>query len=68
MKMRLRTDSHNQWFVSAWVVIATRKVFVEFKVDNGCNGLVLNHKTLDDLGFSSNIKDLSKLPDATGTL
>jgi hypothetical protein len=37
---------------------------VEFKIDTGCNSVVLSHKTLKRFGLAEN--DLSKLPQITG--
>ena len=66
--MKIEMRAHNQWFASVWVVKSEKKAFIEFKVDNGCNGLVLNHKTLNALGVASSIEDLAKFPEETGTL
>jgi len=68
MKLKLRVDSNKQWFVSMWVVKGEMKYRVEFKVDNGCNALVLSHDTMKKLGFSIAPSDLGKLPDKTGRL
>ncbi|MCL2357252.1 MAG: hypothetical protein FWC70_08875 [Defluviitaleaceae bacterium] len=68
MKLKLRVDSNKQWFVSMWVVKGGAKYRVEFKVDNGCNALVLSHDTMKKLGFSTAAADLEKLPNKTGRL
>lgn len=68
MKLKLRVDSNKQWFVSMWVVKGGTKYRVEFKVDNGCNALVLSHDTMKKLGFSTAPIDLGKLPKKTGRL
>jgi len=57
----LRVDTYNQWFVSLWVSVGGRKTYTEFKVDTGCNSLVLSHKTLKKLGISTVKENLSKL-------
>ena len=67
-KLVLRVDSHNQWFVSMWVFIGERKIFTRFKVDTGCNAMILSHSTLKSLGFSTKETDLSKLPLVVGRL
>jgi hypothetical protein len=68
LRLTLDVDSYNQWFVDAWVEMHGRKIGVRFKVDNGCNGLVLSHKTLRRLGYSTTATDLSALQDITGRL
>ena len=60
----MRVDNNDQWFVYAWVSLAGRNRLVEFKIDTGCNALVLSHKTLRKLGV--NITDLSRLTDTIG--
>jgi len=64
----LRVDTHNQWFVSLWVSVSGRKTYTEFKVDSGCNSLVLSHKTLKKLGVSADKENLSKLTSVPGKL
>ncbi|MCL1878734.1 MAG: hypothetical protein FWF80_07740 [Defluviitaleaceae bacterium] len=61
---KMRIDHNDQWFVYLWLLIGSRKLYIEFKVDTGCNALVLSHKTLKKLGIS--VADLSKLPNTTG--
>lgn len=68
MKIKLTVDPHNQWFVRMFVTIGGKGVPVTFKVDNGCNSLVLSHDTLGKLGVSINAADLEKLPSKTGRL
>jgi len=69
MKLELRVDPQNQWFVSVWVVLNGKKAIIEFKVDTGCNGgLVLSHKELKGLGYLTNHADFANLPNETGTL
>jgi len=68
MKLRLEVDSHNQWFVWAWVVVGKQKYQVRFKVDTGCNALVLSHSTLEGLGVSIKEADLLKLSPVSGKL
>ena len=68
IKFSLTVDADNQWFVSAWVIIGSKKHRVDFKVDTGCNALVLSHRTLNKLGFSTKNTDLSKLPSLSGKL
>ena len=64
----LRVDTHNQWFVSLWVCIGERRAYTEFKIDTGCNSLVLSHKTLNKLGLSTDNENLSKLISISGKL
>jgi hypothetical protein len=68
IKLKLRVDSNNQWFVSIWVFIGDKKNRIEFKIDTGCNSLVLSHSTLKRMGFSTKNSDLSKLPSISGAL
>ena len=68
MKLELTVDSNNQWFVPVWVSIGGKKYRVRFKVDTGCNSLVLSHSTLKNMGFSAIKTDLSKLPPVSGKL
>jgi hypothetical protein len=51
-----------------WVVFNGRREEIRFKVDTGCNALVLSHSSLKKLGFSASISDLAKLPPETGRL
>ena len=68
MKLELTTDRNNQWFVPVWVSVRGRKVLVRFKVDSGCNALVLSHRTLNKLGVPTDRGTLSKLPEIPGAL
>ena len=65
---KLTVDKNNQWFVSAWVVLSQHKAVVRFKIDTGCNTLVLSHSTLKSLGLSVKGTDLLKLSDETAKL
>jgi len=68
LAFKLTVDKNNQWFVSAWVVLNQRKTVARFKIDTGCNALVLSHSTLKSLGLSVKSTDLSKLPNETAKL
>ncbi|MCL1877448.1 MAG: retropepsin-like domain-containing protein [Defluviitaleaceae bacterium] len=68
MKIELSVDPHDQWFVSVWVTLNQKSAPVTFKVDNGCNALVLSHDTLKKLGISTNVENLDKLPNKIGKL
>jgi len=68
MKLELTVDSDNQWFVPVWVAIGDKNLRVRFKVDIGCNSLVLSHSTLKNMGFSVKKSDLSKLTVVSGKL
>jgi len=63
MKITLRTDPYEQWFASVLVTMHGRTSTVEFKVDTGCNSLVLSHSTLKKLGIPTETEKLNKLPD-----
>ena len=45
-----------------------QKTLVKFKIDTGCNTLVLSHSTLKSLGYSAKQADLSKLPPVKAAL
>ena len=68
IKFDMEVDPDNQWFVNVWVAISGRNVFVRFKVDTGCNSLVLSHRTLNKLRISTDKADLSKLMPVPGKL
>ena len=68
MRFRLEVDSYNQWFAWAWVVVGKHKNHVRFKVDTGCNSLVLSHSTLEGLGVSIKEADLLSLSPVSGKL
>jgi len=68
MTFKLKIDSQNQWFVWIWVSIGNRKALVKFKIDTGCNAMVLSHGTLKSLGYSTKEAGLSKLPPVVGTI
>ena len=64
IKIDMETDSRKQWFAHMWVIIGKKAVFVEFKVDTGCNAVVLSRKTLKKFGLDE--IDLCKLPKTSG--
>jgi hypothetical protein len=68
MKIKLSVDPYDQWFVRIVVSIAGKTAPVTFKVDNGCNSLVLSHDTLEKLGLSVDSSVLEKLPSKIGRL
>jgi len=68
MKFELTVDNNNQWFISAWVHVAGRKAYAQFKIDTGCNTLILSHRTLKLLGITTDEAELSKLPEVPGAL
>jgi predicted aspartyl protease len=68
VQLELSVDSNHQWFATMWVMLQGRKQEVRFKVDTGCNALVLSHNTLKSLGLSVKSTDLSKLPNETAKL
>ncbi|MCL2388712.1 MAG: hypothetical protein FWC89_14370 [Defluviitaleaceae bacterium] len=67
LRINLIVDKDNQWFARIWVVLGKRKEVVYFKIDTGCNAVVLSHDTLKRLGFATGSKALSNLPNITGT-
>jgi len=68
MKLPMQIDAHNQWFVYCWVKINDRLRSVRFKVDTGCNALVLSHDTLKRFGYDASPPSLVKLPSVSGML
>jgi len=66
--VELEVDTNDQWFAFLWVKIHTRPALVRFKIDTGCNALVLSHSTLAALGYSTAAGNLAKLSGATGRL
>jgi predicted aspartyl protease len=68
IRRKLTIDSNSQWFVTIWVELQGKLEEVRFKVDTGCNAVVLSHNTLKMMGFSVNNADLAKLPQETGRL
>ena len=67
-RIELDVDASNQWFASIWVKVRDRHRRVRFKIDTGCNAVILSHGTLKKLGFSTAVMDLAKLPSMTGKL
>jgi len=68
VRIEMSVDINHQWFVTVWVTLQGRNQEVRFKVDTGCNALVLSHNALKKLGFSTSESDLSKLQSITGKL
>ena len=68
IRFDLFIDNNHQWFVDLWVALSGRMAQIRFKVDTGCNALVLSHNTLKKLGFFTGIENLAKLPAETGRL
>jgi len=59
-------NSNNQWFVGLTVAIKDKQADIEFKVDTGCNCLLISHSTLKNLGISTSQTAIAKLPDTVG--
>ncbi|MCL2223769.1 MAG: retropepsin-like domain-containing protein [Defluviitaleaceae bacterium] len=68
MKLKLAVDPNNQWFVPVWVLLNGQMRQVMFKVDTGCDSVILSHSTLKRLNISTEFTDLSKLLGETGRL
>jgi hypothetical protein len=68
IRLPLVTDPDNQWFVAVRVLINGKLVPVTFKIDTGCNALVLSHSTLEKFGDIVDEASLSKLPPVSGKL
>ena len=59
----MNMSKSGQWLVDLIVKIGNKKVPVRFKLDTGCNGVALSHKTLRNFGISTDESTLSKLTD-----
>jgi len=68
LRIELDIDKNNQWFATLYVQLGGVYRSVQFKIDTGCNALVLSHKTLKRLGFTVDKKSLAALPDMPGKL
>jgi predicted aspartyl protease len=68
MKIEISVDSNDQWFATLAVVVAGKRVNVDFKIDTGCNALVLSRRTLQRLGIEADTQALSQLATTTGRL
>jgi len=66
IRLDLDVDENHQWFVTIQVLLQGREQSVRFKVDTGCNTLVLSHNTLRRLGISVSEPDMAKLQNITG--
>ena len=64
----LEVDTNDQWFAFIWVKIRDRITQVRFKIDTGCNALVISHSTLKNLGFSASAENLAMLHGEIGRL
>jgi len=68
MTIEMEIDRNKQWFTFIWVKLGERSALVRFKLDTGCNSLVISHKTLAALGYSASKDSLAKLPSIEGVL
>ena len=68
MKLDLEIDSCNQWFATLGVLRGGIIMPVSFKIDSGCNALILSHDTLRKFGCIINRTELSKLPAVSGAV
>ena len=68
VSVKLEVDNHNQWFVSILIKIGNISKPVRFRVDTGCNAVVLSHSTLKKLGLDTSEANLAKLPEISGAL
>ena len=62
MKIPISIDSKNQIFATLRVVLNKASIDVRFKIDTGCNVVLLSRSTLADLGFATSHDTLLKLP------
>ena len=68
VSVKIEIDNHKQWFASVMIKIGNAIKPVRFKIDTGCNAVVLSHSTLKKLGLETNENNLAKLPGLKGTL
>jgi len=68
VSVKIEIDHHNQWFTSIMVKIGNIAKPVRFKIDTGCNAVVLSHSTLRKMGLDTSAKNLARLPEIQGTL
>jgi predicted aspartyl protease len=57
-----RIDSFGQILIELRVLTGNVVADVLFKMDNGCNSVMLNHKTLRNFGINTSPKALEKYP------
>jgi len=65
-RIAIKIDNNNQWFATVLVKKGNHTAPVKFKIDTGCNAVILSHSTLESLGYSAKSEDLEKLPSVTG--
>jgi hypothetical protein len=63
----MKIDKRNQWFVDITTVINNTDIVVAYKVDTGCNGLILSHATLKQFGISTTAESLANLKSAAAS-
>ena len=68
VSVKLEVDNHNQWFTSILIKIGNVSKPVRFKIDTGCNAVVLSHSTLKKLGLDTSATNLARLPEIHGTV
>ena len=68
VSIKLEIDQYNQWFASIMIKIGNVSKPVRFKIDTGCNAVVLSHSTLKKLGLDISTEILAKLQEIPGTV
>jgi len=62
LKIPIRIDANNQIFTTLTAIHNKTPIDVYFKIDNGCNAVIIRRNTLKSLGFDTSVQSLNKLP------
>jgi hypothetical protein len=68
LKIPIRIDASDQIFTTLTAVHKKMSVDVYFKIDNGCNAVIIRRNTLKSLGFDTSPQALGKLPEVNAKL
>jgi len=59
---------NNQIFTDLTISANNKSISAEFKIDTGCNTVLLNHRVLNRLGIDTSKETLEKLPIARASI
>jgi hypothetical protein len=62
IRLSISIDPYNQIFVSLTIAANNANAEAFFKIDTGCNAVILSRKTLNDLGIDTTPKALAERP------
>jgi hypothetical protein len=68
LKIPVMIDAKNQVITTLNVAANNKQLDVVFKIDNGCNAVLMWRDSLKDLGFDVSQAALNKLPEIGATL